>query len=178
MTFCERDIATAWKLRFPLLLTKSPNTESTCTPTTHVFLNGATVMMVQVQSTWFPLYDRNPQKFVENIYKARDADYEKGDTEGVSLERSSVEHTTTGGWKIESICSHLCQRSGGPECSWTGVMQMCKLSSPSPKIHVCVTDCRAVYHVRPHFRLLNGALVLASHHSSYAPIPLKLLAPN
>jgi hypothetical protein len=33
--------------------------------------------MVQVQSTWFPLYDRNPQKFVDNIYKATDADYIK-----------------------------------------------------------------------------------------------------
>jgi predicted acyl esterase len=33
--------------------------------------------MVQVQSTWFPLYDRNPQKFVDNIYKATDADYVK-----------------------------------------------------------------------------------------------------
>ena len=33
--------------------------------------------MVQVQSTWFPLYDRNPQKFVPNIYKATDADYTK-----------------------------------------------------------------------------------------------------
>jgi hypothetical protein len=33
--------------------------------------------MVQVESTWFPLYDRNPQKFVENIYRASDADYTK-----------------------------------------------------------------------------------------------------
>jgi putative CocE/NonD family hydrolase len=32
-------------------------------------------IMVQVQSTWFPLIDRNPQKFVPNIYRARDADY-------------------------------------------------------------------------------------------------------
>jgi uncharacterized protein len=32
--------------------------------------------MVQVQSTWFPLMDRNPQKFV-NIYKAADKDFQK-----------------------------------------------------------------------------------------------------
>ncbi|MGE0439286.1 MAG: CocE/NonD family hydrolase [Gemmatimonadales bacterium] len=32
-------------------------------------------IMVQVQSTWFPLIDRNPQTFVPNIFKARDADY-------------------------------------------------------------------------------------------------------
>ena len=40
----------------------------------HAFLKGHRIM-VQVQSTWFPLYDRNPQKFVENIFQAQDADY-------------------------------------------------------------------------------------------------------
>jgi uncharacterized protein len=34
-------------------------------------------LMVQVQSTLFPLYDRNPQRFVPNIFKAVPADYEK-----------------------------------------------------------------------------------------------------
>lgn len=33
-------------------------------------------IMVQVQSTWFPLYNRNPQKFVPNILLAKDADYQ------------------------------------------------------------------------------------------------------
>jgi putative CocE/NonD family hydrolase len=32
-------------------------------------------VMVQVQSTWFPLYDRNPQTFVPNIFRARPEDY-------------------------------------------------------------------------------------------------------
>jgi len=45
-------------------------------PNDHVFMKGHRIM-VQVQSTWFPLYDRNPQKFVPNIYKAIDADYIK-----------------------------------------------------------------------------------------------------
>jgi hypothetical protein len=40
----------------------------------HVFKAGHTVM-VEIQSTWFPLYDRNPQKFVPNIMKAKPADY-------------------------------------------------------------------------------------------------------
>jgi predicted acyl esterase len=31
--------------------------------------------MVQVQSTWFPVIDRNPQKFVPSIYKATAADF-------------------------------------------------------------------------------------------------------
>jgi putative CocE/NonD family hydrolase len=33
-------------------------------------------IMVQVQSSWFPLYDRNPQKFVENIFTAKESDYQ------------------------------------------------------------------------------------------------------
>ena len=33
--------------------------------------------MVQVQSTWFPLYDRNPQIFIPNIFEASEADYRK-----------------------------------------------------------------------------------------------------
>jgi predicted acyl esterase len=31
--------------------------------------------MVQVQSSWFPLYDRNPQTFVENVAKAEPVNY-------------------------------------------------------------------------------------------------------
>jgi uncharacterized protein len=45
-------------------------------PNDHAFLKGHRIT-VQVQSSWFPLYDRNPQKFVDNIYKATDADYVK-----------------------------------------------------------------------------------------------------
>ncbi len=46
-------------------------------PTTnHVFLPGHKIM-VQVQSAWFPLYDRNPQTFVPNIFFAQPADYKK-----------------------------------------------------------------------------------------------------
>jgi putative CocE/NonD family hydrolase len=33
-------------------------------------------MMVQVQSTWFPVIDRNPQKYVANIFLAKDSDYQ------------------------------------------------------------------------------------------------------
>ncbi|MBV9484222.1 MAG: CocE/NonD family hydrolase [Acidobacteria bacterium] len=40
----------------------------------HVFLKGHRIM-VQVQSTWFPVIDRNPQKFVANIYEAKASDY-------------------------------------------------------------------------------------------------------
>ena len=42
----------------------------------YVFLKGHR-LMVQVQSTWFPLIDRNPQKFVPSIYKATAGDFVK-----------------------------------------------------------------------------------------------------
>jgi hypothetical protein len=46
-------------------------------PTTnHVFLPGHRIM-VQIQSSWFPLYDRNPQTYVPNIFFANLSDYTK-----------------------------------------------------------------------------------------------------
>ena len=42
----------------------------------HVFLPGHRIM-VQIQSSWFPLYDRNPQTFVPNIFWAKPGDYKK-----------------------------------------------------------------------------------------------------
>jgi putative CocE/NonD family hydrolase len=42
----------------------------------HAFLKGHRIM-VQVQSTWFPLIDRNPQKYVPSIYEAKDSDFIK-----------------------------------------------------------------------------------------------------
>lgn len=42
----------------------------------HVFLKGHRIM-VQVQSTWFPVIDRNPQKFVPSIYQAKASDFVK-----------------------------------------------------------------------------------------------------
>jgi putative CocE/NonD family hydrolase len=42
----------------------------------HVFLPGHR-LMVQIQSSWFPLYDRNPQTFVKSIFWAKPEDYKK-----------------------------------------------------------------------------------------------------
>jgi uncharacterized protein len=42
----------------------------------HVFLPGHR-LMVQIQSSWFPLYDRNPQTFVRNIFFARPEDFHR-----------------------------------------------------------------------------------------------------
>ena len=56
----------------------------------HVFLPGHRIM-VQVQSSWFPLYDRNPQTYVPNIFFAKPGSYVKA-TQSVfrSGERSSA----------------------------------------------------------------------------------------
>jgi len=44
----------------------------------HCFKKGHRIM-VQVQSSWFPVIDRNPQKFVPNIFEAKDSDYQKAE---------------------------------------------------------------------------------------------------
>jgi predicted acyl esterase len=42
----------------------------------HVFLRGHRIML-QVQSSWFPLYDRNPQTFIPSIFWAKPGDFQK-----------------------------------------------------------------------------------------------------
>jgi len=42
----------------------------------HVFKKGHKIM-VQIQSTWFPIIDRNPQKYVPNIFEAKESDFIK-----------------------------------------------------------------------------------------------------
>jgi len=44
----------------------------------HTFQKGHRIM-IQVQSTWFPLIDRNPQKFVPNIFEAKETDFIKAE---------------------------------------------------------------------------------------------------
>ncbi|HEV8080106.1 MAG TPA: CocE/NonD family hydrolase, partial [Chitinophagaceae bacterium] len=42
----------------------------------HAFKKGHK-LMIQIQSTWFPVIDRNPQKFIPNIFEAKDSDFTK-----------------------------------------------------------------------------------------------------
>jgi len=44
----------------------------------HTFLKGHRII-IQVQSSWFPVIDRNPQKFVPNIFEAAESDYIKAE---------------------------------------------------------------------------------------------------
>ena len=57
----------------------------------HVFLPGHRIM-VQVQSTLFPLYDRNPQTFVPDIFYAKAADY-----------RAATQRVYTGGATASAV---------------------------------------------------------------------------
>ncbi len=56
----------------------------------HRFLKGHKIM-VHVQSTWFPVIDRNPQTYVENIFKAKEADYVKA-TQRIFRSKSFPSH--------------------------------------------------------------------------------------
>jgi hypothetical protein len=56
----------------------------------HAFLKGHRIM-VQVQSTWFPLIDRNPQKYVANIFKAAESDFQKA-TQRIYRSRMAPSH--------------------------------------------------------------------------------------
>jgi len=55
---------------------KVVNYRWTLPASTHVFLPGHRIM-VQIQSSWFPLYDRNPQTYVRNIFNALPEDFRK-----------------------------------------------------------------------------------------------------
>jgi len=59
----------------PMVPNKATKIEYVMPDVNHTFMKGHRIM-VQVQSTWFPLVDRNPQRFVD-IYKATDADFQK-----------------------------------------------------------------------------------------------------
>jgi putative CocE/NonD family hydrolase len=56
----------------------------------HTFKAGHSIM-VQVQSTWFPLIDRNPQTYVDNIYEADEGDFQKA-TQSIFRSRELPSH--------------------------------------------------------------------------------------
>jgi putative CocE/NonD family hydrolase len=68
----------------------------------HVFKAGHTVM-VEVQSTWFPLYDRNPQTFVANIMIATPEDYKPAT---ITI-YSDPEHDSTLQVPLMNACDHI-----------------------------------------------------------------------
>jgi uncharacterized protein len=68
----------------------------------HVFNAGHTVM-VEIQSTWFPLYDRNPQTFIPNIMTAKPADYKPAT---ITI-YSDPEHDSNLQLPLMNACDHI-----------------------------------------------------------------------
>ncbi len=68
----------------------------------HVFKAGHTVI-VEVQSTWFPLYDRNPQTFVPNIMTARPEDYKSAT---ITI-YSDPDHDSSLQMPLMNACDHI-----------------------------------------------------------------------
>jgi putative CocE/NonD family hydrolase len=62
----------------------------------HTFRKGHRIM-VQVQSSWFPAFDRNPQKYVPNIYEANAADFIK------ATQTIWVDRTAPSGIQVETL---------------------------------------------------------------------------
>lgn len=60
----------------PLIANKVTDINFRLQDVLHTFKKGHKIM-IQVQSTVFPLFDINPQKYVENIYKAKESDFQK-----------------------------------------------------------------------------------------------------
>ena len=68
----------------------------------HVFKAGHTVM-VEIQSTWFPLYDRNPQTFVPNIMTAKRSDYQPAT---ITI-YSDPDHQSNVQMPLMNACDHI-----------------------------------------------------------------------
>ena len=68
----------------------------------HVFKAGHTVM-VEIQSTWFPLYDRNPQTFVPNIMTAKPEDYKPAT---ITID-SDPDHQSSLQLPLMNPCDHI-----------------------------------------------------------------------
>lgn len=60
----------------------------------HTFKRGHKIM-IQIQSSWFPMFDRNPQKYVENIFEAKDNDFIKA-THQVFFDGNHPSHIEVG----------------------------------------------------------------------------------
>jgi predicted acyl esterase len=88
-----RDSLSAPEAFVPDLITKC---EFVLQDVFHTFKEGHRIM-IQVQSTWFPMIDRNPQKFVD-IYQAQAGDFQKA-TQRVYSSAEYPSHIRVGEWK-------------------------------------------------------------------------------
>ena len=95
-------------------------TSSACPTVNHVFQPGHRIM-VQVQSSLFPLYDRNPQTFVPNIFFAKPADYQKA-TVTIDAWRKDAERGVAAGRAARPAASDAL---GGPVAAFGGGSGKC-----------------------------------------------------
>ena len=94
-TSSAADIARASRRRRRSRRTSRCRTSSLCRRPTTCSCRGHRIM-VQVQSSWFPLYDRNPQTFVPNIFFAKPEDYVKATPAGLPRSRRGQLHRFAG----------------------------------------------------------------------------------
>ena len=97
----------------------------------HVFLPGHRIM-VQIQSSWFPLYDRNPQTFVPNIFWAKPGGLPQGDAARLPRARPGKLRGDAGGGAIE-------QSPGKPPCG-----QKCTTRPAEARGWFCVLELKRV----------------------------------
>ena len=71
--------------------------------------------MVQVQSTLFPLYDRNPQTYVDNIFNAKPADY-KPATESIYHGGNQRQHRTAADRAVTGVRNSVVIRRRNRAC--------------------------------------------------------------
>ncbi len=102
----------------------------------HRFLKGHRIM-VQIQSTWFPLIDRNPQTFVPNIFKAKDSDYRTA-THRVCRSEAAPSGITfvtrQDGWAARGSCRRLPRRAEAT--NYLGIILPSRTQTVSPTLTV------------------------------------------
>ena len=85
--FCATQLAISFAVPEPFVPNQVTDVDFRLQDVLYTFKKGHRIM-VQVQSSWFPAFDRNPQKYVPNIYEAKAADFIKA-TERVWLDRTA-----------------------------------------------------------------------------------------
>ncbi|MEM7558823.1 MAG: CocE/NonD family hydrolase, partial [Planctomycetota bacterium] len=88
---------TSYELPEPLTAGKPENIKFELHDVLHTFKRGHRIM-IQVQGSWFPFVDRNPQKYVSNIFEAQDEDFQAA-THSIHRSqkmRSQIRTTTVG----------------------------------------------------------------------------------
>ena len=104
----------------------------------HTFRKGHRIM-VQVQSTWFPVIDRNPQKFVD-IYRAEPSDFQKA-TQKIYRSAEFPSHLTLGVLRKDSGATPAAGAGAAAQAGWDPRVEVTVPKAPTPfpadgKVHL------------------------------------------